>query len=216
VETTITSYLANQYAEKFSSPEDVVAHRLNTYTQNHVRGAHMISGHLQGNFLKMLSMIINPQYVIELGTYTGYATIALATGLQQSGQIHTIDTDASIQDIREQHWTAAGLKNKITQHIGKALDVLPNLKNIPFDLAFIDADKGNYIQYLNTLLEIMPINATIVIDNTLFHGEVFQENISNKSAVKIHEFNTYLQQLPNVFHVLLPIRDGITMVRKTA
>lgn len=215
MDKTITSAAANRYAELFSSPEDTVSAALNTYTVENVRGAQMISGHLQGNFLKMISLMLQPRNVLELGTYTGYATIALAAGLQENGRIHTIDTDSSLQSLRDTYWQSAGLAAKIVQHTGKALDLLPSLNDIVFDLAFIDADKGNYTNYLEILLEVMPPNGTIIIDNTLFHGEVFDSETTDKNAKKIHDFNKYLQQRPDVFHVLLPIRDGITLVRKT-
>jgi len=215
MDKTITSVPANRYAENFSSPEDAVSAALNAYTVANVRGAGMLSGHLQGNFLKMISLMVRPRNVLELGTYTGYATIALAAGLQDGGHVHTIDTDSTLQDVRDSHWKEAGLAGKIIQHTGKALDILPTLRPVPFDLAFIDADKGNYKHYLDLLLEMMPADSTIIIDNTLFHGEVFDEATSDRNAIKIHDFNQYLQQLPDVFHVLLPIRDGITLVRKT-
>src|SRR5690606_7069041 len=108
----------------------------------------------------------------------------------------------------------ANLTSKIEPLIGKALDILPTLKHIPFELAFVDADKGNNINYINYLLEIMPVGGVILVDNTLFHGEVFQEPIEKNIAQKIHQFNEYLQTLENIFHVLLPIRDGMTMIRK--
>lgn len=215
MDKTITSATANRYAENFSSPEDAVLAALNTYTVEHVRGAQMISGHLQGNVLKMISLMTQPGNVLELGTYTGYATIALAAGLQEGGRVHTIDTDNNLQATRDRYWQQAGLTGKIIQHTGKALDILPELSNVVFDLAFIDADKGNYKKYLDMLLEVMPQNSTIIIDNTLFHGEVFDEDTTDKNAKKIHEFNRYLQQRSDIFHVLIPIRDGITLVRKT-
>lgn len=214
LDNNITSDLVNLYAEKFSSPEDAISRSLNEYTIRNVHGAQMISGHLQGNFLKMLSLFLQPKNILELGTYTGYATIALATGLEANGKVHTIDIDDSLQPIRDQYWQEAKLSHKIRQHIGSALEIIPTLDDVTFDLAFIDADKGNYINYLDLLLDRMPVNSSIIVDNTLFKGAVCDEATSNKTAIKIHNFNKHLQQLPNVFHVLLPIRDGITLIRK--
>lgn len=210
----ITSDAANNYAEKFSSTEEQVLAALNVQTHAEVHGAHMISGHLQGAFLKMVSQMIKPNAILELGTYTGYATIALAAGLQDNGKIHTIDIDAKLQNIRNEYWEDAQLQSKIVQHIGKAIDIIPTLKE-EFDLAFIDADKGNYKNYVDLLLVIMKPGAFILIDNTLFHGEVLKpEEEQNKTGKKIHEFNQYLHTLKGIEFVLLPIRDGITLVRK--
>lgn len=210
----ITSKEASTYAEHYSSPEMPVMKALADHTHAHVAGAHMLSGHLQGNFLRWISATIQAQNVIELGTYTGYATLALAEGLPANGKVHTIDTDASLQNIRATYWEKANLEHKIVQHVGPALDVIPTLHDITFDLAFIDADKGNYIPYVNTLLSIMPIGSTIIADNTLFHGEVFNENTLSKPAKHMQAFNKHLQTLPNIFYTLLPIRDGITLIRK--
>jgi caffeoyl-CoA O-methyltransferase len=210
----ITSEVANSYAEAHSSPENTVLKELNIFTQENIRGAHMISGHLQGNFLSMISQMCQPKFVLELGTYTGYATIALASGMQDDGKIITIDTDASIQNVRDTFWEKASLKDKIEQHIGKALDVLNDISNYKFDLIFIDADKSNYIYYLDKSLELLAPNGTILVDNTLFHGEVFEETNRSKAANHIHNFNTYITNKVDIFHVLLPIRDGITLIRK--
>lgn len=210
----ITTAIAQAYSEKFSSPEDAVSAALNVFTQEQVSGAQMLSGHMQGNFLKLMSMMIQPQNVIELGTYTGYATIALAAGLKDGGKVYTIDTDSQLQPVRDKYWEEAGLSKQIEQRIGKAVDVLPSLDNIIFDLAFIDADKGNYQNYTQYLLDRMPVGGIILADNTLFHGDVFEEPIVQKTAIKINQFNEYLQNLDNIFHVLLPIRDGITLIRK--
>ena len=210
---TITSETANKYAEQFSSPEDNVLAALNMQTQAEVHGAHMISGHLQGQFLKMISCMIQPKYVLELGTYTGYATIVLAAGLQNNGEIHTIDIDTKLQNIRDKYWQAAGLTNNIKQFIGKAIDLLPSLE-YDYDLAFIDADKGNSQNYVNLLIQKMRKGSFILVDNTLFHGEVLKpEEEQNKTGKKIHDFNQYLTTLPNIEFVLLPIRDGITLLR---
>lgn len=214
LEKVITSTEAHDYATKYSTPEDNIAQALNNFTVAQVMGAQMISGHLQGNFLKLISMMLQPKNVIELGTYTGYATMALCEGLQPNGKVYTIDTDEKLQTTRDDYWQQAGLLTKIEQKIGKALEVLPTLNGITFDLAFIDADKGNYINYVDFLLAHMPIGGIILADNTLFHGEVFQTPIEHKTALKIHQFNQYVQSLDNIFHVLLPIRDGITLIRK--
>lgn len=201
---------AQDYATQMSSEEPNVLTALNKHTQEYIRGAHMISGHLQGLFLSMISKMIKPKYILELGTYTGYATICLAEGLNAEGVIHTIDTDSSLQAVREQYWAQTPYKDQIIQHIGKGLDVLNDL-NIPFDLAFVDADKGNYKNYIDRLLEIMHKGAFILADNTLFHGDVLKEE-KGKTGQVIHEFNEYIQAHPKLNKVMLPLRDGITLI----
>lgn len=204
---------AHDYATSMSNPEPELLATLSQYTQENVRGAHMISGHLQGLFLSMISKMIKPKYIIELGTYTGYSTLCLADGLQQDGAIHTIDTDASIDHIRQNYWSQSEKKNQIIQHIGKGIEVLENL-DISFDLAFVDADKGNYINYIELLLKKMPKGSFILADNTLFHGDVLLEE-KGKTGTIIHEFNEYVQRHPNLSKVMIPLRDGITLIEIT-
>lgn len=204
---------AHDYATLMSNHEPELLADLSKYTQENVRGAHMISGHLQGIFLSMISKMIKPKYIVELGTYTGYATLCLAEGLQKDGEIHTIDTDASIDHIRQEYWSKSDKKAQIVQHIGKGLSVLEQL-DIQFDLAFVDADKGNYKNYIELLLTKMPKGSFILADNTLFHGDVLLEE-KGKTGTVIHEFNEYVQQHPNLSKVLIPLRDGITLIEIT-
>lgn len=204
---------AHDYATSMSNHEPELLAALSVYTQENVRGAHMISGHLQGLFLSMISKMIKPKYIIELGTYTGYATLCLAEGLQQGGAIHTIDTDASIEHIRQSYWSQSEKKDQIIQHIGKGIAVLEKL-DISFDLAFVDADKGNYKNYIELLLKKMPKGSFILADNTLFHGDVLLEE-KGKTGTIIHEFNEYVQLHPNLSKVMIPLRDGITLIEIT-
>src|SRR5690606_30661558 len=136
----ITPDPINLYAEQFSTPENEVLAKLNQATHAHVKGAQMISGHLQGLALQMLSQIIQPTTILELGTYTGYSAISLAGGLRRGGKLHTIDIDASLQDMRNAYWKEAGVANRIIQHLGPAQEIIPKLEG-NFDLVFIDADK---------------------------------------------------------------------------
>ncbi len=210
----ITSEEANAYATKYTSNESGVLKELREYTKQNVHGAQMISGHLQGALLASISKMIQPKNVLELGTYTGYATICLTQGLAENGTVHTIDNDDSLTALRKVYWQKAGLEEKIKLHIGKAADVLKEL-DIVFDLIFLDADKKNYGIYLDLCLDKMNIGGIIIADNTLFHGEVLVADADKgKNAKAIHSFNEKVNNDDRVEQVLLPIRDGITIIRK--
>ena len=210
----ITPEIFNHYAERFTSPLADSINELDQETNASIRGAHMLSGHLQGMFLKLMSDWIQPKFVLELGTYTGYSAMCLASGLKEGGKVITIDSDKSLVDIRNKYWQAAGLTDKIEFIEGKGLDVLPDLKQ-PFDLIFIDADKRNYGPYFDLIIDQIPVGACIIADNVMFHGEVvLSEDEQSKSAKFMHEFNQKISQDDRVEQVLLPIRDGLLMIRK--
>lgn len=210
----ITPDPINFYSEQYTSPEDAVLAALNKETYAHVRGAQMISGHLQGMVLQMVSQMIAPTQVIELGTYTGYSAICLAKGLAEGGQLHTIDIDPDLQSMRESYWKQAGQEHKIKQHIGEAAKVIDAIEG-EFDLAFIDADKKNYSLYFDLLIDRIPSGGYILADNTLFHGEVIlPADQQSNSAKAIHEFNIKVAADDRVEQVLMPIRDGLMLIRK--
>jgi len=212
----ITSEPISDYAENFSKKESQTLFELNQQTQL-MPGAQMISGHLQGVFLEMISCMIQPRNILEIGTYTGYSAICLAKGLKPDGKVHTIDRDRSIQGIRDDYWEKAGLDKVIQQHLGDAAIILQSLKEIPFDLIFIDADKGNYGLYYDLLIETVPSGTIFLADNVLFHGEVIlPEDQQSKSAKAIHQFNKKIAEDKRVEQVLLPIRDGVSIIRKIA
>lgn len=202
------------YAAKYSDQESEALKALNDATQAEVRGAQMLSGALQGAILSMISQLVQPKFVLELGTYTGYSAICLAAGMQEGGAVHTIDIDGKLDPMRQQYWAKAGVADKIVQHIGPALSVIPNLEPI-FDLVFLDADKGNYIAYFDMLMSILPIGAVIVADNVMFHGEVLKPvEEQGKNAKNIQAFNDYVNASTSVSKVMLPVRDGITIIKK--
>ncbi len=210
----ITPDPINSYSEQYTSPEDAVLAALNKETYAHVRGAQMISGHLQGMVLQMISQMIAPKQILELGTYTGYSAICLAKGLAEGGQLHTIDIDPDLQAMRESYWKEAGQEHKIKQHIGEAAKVIPAIEG-DFDLAFIDADKKNYSLYFDLLIDRIPSGGYILADNTLFHGEVIlPADQQSNSARSIHEFNIKVAADDRVEQVLMPIRDGLMLIRK--
>lgn len=210
----ITSTAVHDYALQFTEPESEVLKALNAATHAEVRGAQMLSGALQGAVLAMLSAIVHPRNVLELGTYTGYSAICLTKGLQVGGSVHTIDIDEKLNAMREHYWEAAGVKDRIKLYIGPALEVLERI-NVSFDLVFLDADKSNYVNYFDVLVERLPIGAVILADNVLFHGDVLKpEDEQSNAARHIQAFNEHVKASDRVETVMLPIRDGISIIRK--
>jgi predicted O-methyltransferase YrrM len=204
----------NDYAEKFSTPETEVLAKLNRETNVKVDMPVMLSGHLQGEILRMISCMIRPKRILEVGTYTGYSAICLAAGLQNEGHLHTIDINEELEDMAFRYFCAAGLDKKITQHIGKAAEIIPTLEE-EFDLVFIDADKQNYHLYYDLVFDKMPVGGFILADNVLYDGEVILPGEEqSKNARAIHAFNEKVHSDHRVEHVLLPVRDGIMIVRK--
>lgn len=211
---TITPAPISAYAEQFSSPESEFLKALNEKTHQEIPGAQMLSGHLQGQFLQFISRMVQPRNILEIGTFTGYSAICLAKGLADGGLLHTIDIDAALQGVRDAFWEKEGLTQLIRQHIGPADKIIPEL-NESFDLVFIDADKRNYSLYFDLIIDKIPAGAWIVADNTLFHGEVvLPEDQRSKAAGYIHQFNQNILADDRVEQVLLPVRDGLTIIRK--
>jgi len=209
----ITHPFIAQYTEKYSSPESQILAELNKETQK-LPGAQMISGHLQGQFLQLISKIIQPEYILEIGTFTGYSAICLAEGLKENGILHTIDNDEQHEALRNKYWEKAKLKDKIKQHIGNAEQVVKDL-NISFDLVFIDADKKNYINYFEQVLPMMKSGAIILADNVLFKSEIIlNDQDRSKTARYMDEFNQKIAKDERVEQIILPLRDGISMIRK--
>ncbi len=204
----------DKYATTYTSAESPALAALNRETNMKVDKAVMLSGHVQGAFLQMVSHMIHPMCVLELGTFTGYSAICLAQGLQDGGIVHTIDINEELYDIARKHIVMAGLEHQIVQHIGKAADVIPTL-NATYDLVFIDADKPGYAQYYDMVIDHMRPGGFILADNVLFEGEVtLPEEQQNKNALAMHKFNQKIKADERVEHVLLPLRDGIMLMRK--
>ena len=212
----LISKALEEYSEQYTSPETEALASLNRETNLKIAAPVMLSGHLQGAVLQMISHMIKPSKVLEIGTYTGYSAICLAQGLQKDGHLHTIDINEELEDICFTYFCKAGLEQKITQHIGNASEIIPAL-NENFDLVFIDADKQNYHLYYDLVIDKVPIGGYILADNVLYDGEVvLPEEEQSKNARAIHLFNEKVQQDKRVEHVLLPIRDGIMLMRKIA
>jgi caffeoyl-CoA O-methyltransferase len=210
----LISPIINNYAEVYTTPEDNVLSALNRETNMKVDLPVMLSGHLQGAVLQMISYMINPQRILEIGTYTGYSAICLARGLAEGGRLHTIDVNEELHDMCYRYICEAGLEEKITQHIGKAESILPMLNDM-FDLVFIDADKVNYGLYYDLIFDMVRPGGFILADNVLYNGEVaHEEGPKGKNAKAMHAFNQKLYSDSRIEQVLLPLRDGIMIARK--
>lgn len=201
------------YIEKHSAAEPELLQQLNKETYQKILQPRMLSGHFQGRVLSMLSKILNPKHILELGTYTGYATLCLAEGLKSEGTIDTIDINEELEDTQQKYFSMSEFKDQIIQHVGNALDIVPTL-NKKFDMVFIDADKENYINYWNLIVPMMNKGGIILSDNVLWSGKVLEEVQKNdKSTPILLEYNKIVNEDPRVETVLLPIRDGLTVSR---
>jgi predicted O-methyltransferase YrrM len=203
-----------QYAEKHSSAEPQALYELNRQTHLKVLQPRMLSGHLQGRLLSMISHMIKPQLVIEIGTYTGYSALCLAEGLAEGGKVITIDINEELKSFAESFFRKAGMQERIQMLTGNARDIIPTLPE-GIDLAFIDADKKSYRLYYDALLPKMRKGGFLLVDNVLWSGKVVEPLPSNDHTTRsIMEFNDYVNQDERVEKVLLPIRDGIYLIRK--
>lgn len=203
-----------QYAREHSSCESELLQKLNRETHAKVLRPRMLSGHMQGKLLEMISCMIRPQRILEIGTYTGYSAICLLAGLQVGGELHTIDHNAELEDFTRRFFDMAGRGADIHYHIGEALQILPALQG-PFDLVFIDADKENYISYYEMVLDKMPQGGFILADNVLWSGKVLDTPVaSDVETLSIQAFNQHVQADARVENLLLPFRDGLSLIRK--
>ena len=201
------------YASQHTEDEPLLLQELNKRTHLNVLQPRMISGHFQGRFLSLLSKMVLPRTILEIGTYTGYATLCLAEGLHPEGVLHTIDIKEELTDLQREFFDRSGYGSQIVQHLGKAADIIPAL-NTTFDLVFIDADKQNYAHYFDLVIEKMNRGGIILSDNVLWSGKVVEEVKHNdKHTQALMAYNQKIKDDPRVETVLLPIRDGITLSR---
>lgn len=201
------------YAAQHTEDEPLLLQELNKRTHLNVLQPRMISGHFQGRFLSLLSKMVQPSTILEIGTYTGYATLCLAEGLHPEGVLHTIDIKEELTDLQREFFDRSGYGSQIVQHLGKAADIIPSL-NTTFDLVFIDADKQNYAHYFDLVIEKMNRGGLILSDNVLWSGKVVEEVKHNdKHTQALMAYNQKIKDDPRVETVLLPIRDGITLSR---
>lgn len=202
-----------QYAEKFSSPEDALLKEVGDFTINNHPEAVMLSGHLQGKVLEMISCMICPKRVLEIGTFTGYSALCLAKGLQKDGLLHTIELRREDADRARNYFDRSDFADRIISHCGNALEIIPGLNEI-WDLVFIDADKPAYIEYFNLVFPRLRQNGFILADNIFFHGQVLEENVKGKSAKGIKNFNEFIGKRNDIEKVVLTVRDGLYLMRK--
>lgn len=203
-----------EYAEEHSSPEDEVLYDLNRKTHLNVVRPKMLSGHLQGRLLQMISEMLKPQRILEIGTYTAYSTICLGRGLAGDGKIITIEKNPELETMIRDYIAKAGLKDKTILEIGDAMQILPRLED-SFDLAFIDADKENYIAYYDMIKPKIRKGGYILADNALWYGKVIDPTQeTDRETAGITAFNEYVQEDTDVENLLLPFRDGIMIMKK--
>ncbi len=201
------------YIEQHSQSEPELLVQLNRETHQKVLQPRMLSGHFQGRVLSMLSKLIRPTNILEIGTYTGYSALCLCEGIQENGVLHTIDIKEELVDFQRKYFDKTVWGKQIVQHLGKALEIIPTL-DVKFDLVFIDADKENYINYFNIILPKMSQGGIILSDNVLWSGKVLEEVKPNDIDTKVlKEYNKLLNEDNRVETVLLPIRDGLTVSR---
>jgi len=203
----------NDYVIAHSQPEPELLQQLSRETWQTVLAPRMLSGHLQGRILSMLSKLIHPEHILEIGTYTGYSALCLVEGLTPGGELHTIDNNEELIDLQRRYFDKSGYGKQIIQHTGDALKIIPKLER-SFDLVFIDADKHNYPGYLELLLPKLPKGAVILSDNVLWSGKVLEkvdkDDIDTKALI---QYNILLNEDPQLETVMLPIRDGLTVSR---
>ncbi|MCD2260290.1 O-methyltransferase [Psychroserpens luteolus] len=204
----------DDYVVSHSQDEPELLQQLTRETYQKILQPIMLSGPYQGRVLSMISKLIQPQTILELGTFTGYATLCLAEGLQSNGDIHTIDINEELVDFQRKYFDKSPFGAQIHQHLGSAIDIIPTL-DMTFDLVFIDADKPNYVNYFHLIIDKLNTGGVIISDNVLWHGKVIEPvNTKDHSTKAVLAYNTLLKNDTRVETVLLPIRDGLTISRK--
>jgi predicted O-methyltransferase YrrM len=204
-----------QYLHEHSSPEDPVLEDL--FRQTYIRfvNPNMVSGHLQGKLLELLSRMINPEIILEIGTFTGYSAICLAKGLKPGGKLFTIELNDEMKEFSRSYFIRTGMESKIVPLTGRAQDIIPGLDHL-FDLVFIDGDKREYTEYFNAVIEKVKPGGFILADNVLWGEKVLDNNTKDPQTSGIIEFNEMIRTRQDIEKVLLPVRDGIMMIRKKA
>ena len=209
----IINPIVQKYADEYSSAEDPLLKEIANYTYGQHADPQMLSGHLQGKVLEMISSMIRPKRILEIGTFTGYSALCLAKGLTDDGQLHTIDVREDDVRLARIFFNQSLFADKIISLCGNALDIIPKLSET-WDLVFIDADKPAYINYFNLVLPQLRENGFILADNIFFHGEVLEENVKGKNAKGIAAFNKFIRGRTDIEKVVLTIRDGLYLIRK--
>ena len=209
----IISPVAWSYAQQHSSDTDPLLQEIERYTMLHHAESHMLSGKLQGQFLSLFSRLVQPVTILEIGTFTGYSALCLARGLRAEGILHTIELREKEAVVAKGFFDRSPFAKQIQLHVGDARTVLAGLKGT-WDLVFIDADKVSYIDYFNIVLPSLRPGGFILADNVFFHGQVFDEAPKGKNAKAIADFNSHVRNCQDVEVLMLPIRDGISVIQK--
>ncbi|MHC1706191.1 MAG: O-methyltransferase [Bacteroidales bacterium] len=210
--------LTEHFAESHSTPELPILHKIHRETYIRQPFPRMLSGHLQGLLLQMISKMIRPERILEVGTFTAYSAICLAQGLTENGQLDTVEVNPELEDIIRGYLEEAGLMDKISLHIGDALEIIPLLtkgKTEMYDLVFLDADKEQYLEYYQLVFDQVRRGGYILVDNVLWGGKVIHKpSPSDKEAMGVYRFNEYIKNDSRVERLLLPLRDGVFILRK--
>jgi predicted O-methyltransferase YrrM len=204
-----------KYLEDHSTAEDPILEDL--YRQTHIRfvNPNMVSGHLQGKFLELISLMIRPEYILEIGTFTGYSAICLSKGLRPGGKLITIELNDELAAFARSFFCRAGAEEQITQLTGRAQEIIPGLDQM-FDLVFIDGDKREYIEYYNLIIDKVKPGGFILADNVLWGGKVLDHETNDPQALGIIRFNKMIRNETIIEDVIIPIRDGLMLIRKKA
>lgn len=203
------------YSEQFTEPESPILAELNRETYANVLVPRMLSGHIQGRMLSMFSNMLKPKQILEIGTYTGYSALCLVEGLLDGGTLHTIDINEELEGMVKKYIRKAGYEDKVKQYVGNAIDIIPTIDST-FDLVFIDADKTNYANYYDMVIDRVRTGGVIIADNVLWSGKVLDEKelAKDKDTKALHEYNLKIHADPRVENVLFPVRDGLMVARK--
>jgi len=201
------------YLDEHCDPEPEALQNINRETYLKVLKPHMLSGHYQGRLLSFLSKMMQPRRILEIGTFTGYATICLAEGLTEDGIIHTIEVNREMEEMLNSHFKSTNVENKICLHFGAATEIIPDLAENNFDLVFIDADKKNNFTYFQIVFDKVRSGGLIIIDNVLWKGKVYGEE-NDADTQGIRKLNDQIAADTRVEKLILPVRDGILLIRK--
>ena len=208
------SQIINDYSISYTEKEPQLLAELNRETWANVMTPRMLSGHMQGRILSMISKMISPENIIEIGTYTGYSALCLAEGIKENGKLHTLDINEEYTSIAKRYFNKSDYHKNIQQHIGNALDIIPDL-DTNFQLAFIDADKENYSSYFDLIIDKMDIGGYIIADNVLWSGKVTKKQ-RDEETESLHQYNKKVLSDKRVETLLIPVRDGLMISRKVA
>jgi caffeoyl-CoA O-methyltransferase len=209
----IVDPLAQEYAERYTTGESDLLREIAEYTARNHPQAQMLSGHVQGRFLEMISRLQRPRRILEIGTFMGYSALCLAAGLDEGGKLHTLELREEDAALAAANFRKSNEQERIILHIGNALEIIPSLQEA-WDLVFIDADKVNYSAYYRLVLPAVRSGGLIIADNVLYHGEVLEPDIKGKNAKAIHAFNELVREDDAVEKVMVTLRDGLLLIRK--